>query len=129
MDGSAKRITGCTRPHNTSLRLPCKASERTQLAMMPRGTRCGNIVTERGHEWKLFTWRPRLTGVLPHGVCSYHEISEPTSRNLQTSLFRTEMIIEAPIDPDHSKLSLGAQTLPCAETMTVAAKERCDHAL
>lgn len=27
VDGSAKRITGCTRPHNTSLRLPCKASE------------------------------------------------------------------------------------------------------
>ncbi|EGI60345.1 hypothetical protein G5I_11528 [Acromyrmex echinatior] len=51
------------------------------------------------------------------------------SRALQTSLFRTEMIIEAPIDPDHSKLSLGAQTLPCAETMTAAAKERRDHAL
>ncbi|KYQ58245.1 hypothetical protein ALC60_02665 [Trachymyrmex zeteki] len=142
----------------------------------------------RAHEWKLFTWRPRLAGVLPHGVCSYHEISEATSRSpypssfvsenvaslrrmrldssshgistvllqlskyfetrsvqagyslnihgcatlsraLQTSLFRTGMIIEAPIDPDHSKLSLGAQTLPCAETMTVAAKERRDHAL
>lgn len=27
VDGSAKRITGCTRSHNTSLRLPCKASE------------------------------------------------------------------------------------------------------
>ncbi|KYN02322.1 hypothetical protein ALC62_06871 [Cyphomyrmex costatus] len=56
-------------------------------------------------------------------------------RALQTSLFRTGMIIEAPIDPDHSKFSLSlsfslaAQTLPCAETMTVAAKERRDHAL
>lgn len=33
------------------------------------------------HEWKLFTWRPRPAGVLPHGVCSYHEISEATSRS------------------------------------------------
>lgn len=65
----------------------------------------------------------------PGGIfVEYSWLRDALSHALQTSLFRAEMIIEAPIDPDHSKLSLAAQTLPRPKTMTVAAKERRDHA-
>lgn len=58
--------------------------ERKARSLKARASRNSDVAFDletTAHEWKLFTWRPRLAGVLPHGVCSYHEISEAASRS------------------------------------------------